>query len=62
MTIISCIYNCKFQKDGVCNLSSDSKIASENNYIACPYFIEKGSADAMGEKLQKRPPLQFLRQ
>lgn len=59
MTTISCIYNCKFQKDGSCTLNSDSKIVNSNSNIGCPYYVEKEKCDVTNEKGQKKPLSHF---
>lgn len=60
MTTINCIYDCKFQKDGVCNLSSESRIVNSNSSIGCPYFIEREKNESISAKEPKQPPSHFL--
>lgn len=60
MTTISCVYNCKFQKNGTCNLNSESKIVNVNSETGCPYFMAKESYDDINEKEQKKPLSQIL--
>lgn len=59
MTTINCIYNCKFQKDGVCYLNSDSKIVSANSSVECPYFVKKENEISSERKDEKKPLSRF---
>lgn len=47
MTTINCIYNCKFQKDGICNLNSNSMTVSADNSVGCPYFVKKKAKELL---------------
>lgn len=58
MTTIRCIYNCKYQKDGLCNLNSDSKIVNSN--AQCPYYVEKEKGFIKNEKNVEKPLSHFL--
>ncbi len=61
MTTINCIYNCKFQKDGICNLNSNSMTVSADNSVGCPYFVKKESKGTTNERIdEKRPLSRFL--
>ncbi len=60
MTTINCIYDCKFQKDGVCNLSSESRIVNSNSSIGCPYFVEREKRENIISKDAKPPLSHFL--
>ena len=60
MTTINCIYDCKFQKDGVCNLNSESRIVNSNSSIGCPYFIEREKRENIISKDAKPPLSHFL--
>lgn len=60
MTTISCAYNCKFQKNGICNLNSDSKIVNSSSETDCPYFVAKEPCNDITEKEQKKPLSQIL--
>ena len=55
MTLIVCNYDCKYQKDGYCNLKScNSYVNNTNSDIDCIHYVKK-------ENLEKNTP-QFIHQ